>query len=71
MEKISKYEIKNNILKAYISRGFVTKYDWFLEITTICGGNLIGEYQKIHLTKKSAIAEYNNFRAKGYLIKVI
>jgi hypothetical protein len=71
MKTAREYQIKNNILTANISKGLKTNYDWFLEITTNCGGNLIGEFKKIHLTKKSAIAEFNNFRSKGYLIKVI
>ena len=68
--KATQYEIKNNMLTAKISRGIVTKFDWILEITTNCGGQLIGEYQQLHLTRKAAISEFNNFRAKGYLIRV-
>ena len=67
--KPSKYIIETNILKAEISRGIKTKFDWFLEINTQCGGKLIGSYRQIFLTKKNALKEFQDFRKKGFLIK--
>jgi len=68
--KTATYTLESNALKATITKGIRTKFDWFLEIETKCGGQLIcKDYQVIFLTKKSAVAEFNKVKSNPFLIK--
>jgi hypothetical protein len=67
--KASTYTITTNVLKATISHGVKTKYDWLIEIESLSGQKVIGyKYQCLHLTKKHCIREFNIFRSKGFAI---
>ena len=69
--KASIYTIESNELKATISRGVKTKFDWLLEVETKCGGKLISyNYQSIFLTKKSAVEEFNKLKSSPFVIKL-
>jgi len=68
--KASIYTIESNALKATISKGVKTKFDWLLEVETKCGGKLISyNYKKMFLTKKTAVAEFNKLKTSQFLIK--
>lgn len=68
--KPSIYEIKTNALKATISRGVKTNYDWLLEVESISGEKLICKaFRALHLTKRAAIQEFNKVRMAGFLIQ--
>jgi hypothetical protein len=68
--KASIYTIESNALKATISKGLKTKFDWLLEVETKCGGKLISnDYRVVFLTKKSAVAEFNKLKSSPFLIK--
>jgi hypothetical protein len=69
--KNSIYTIESNALIATISRGVKTKFDWLLEVSSKCGGELICQnYRAIHLTKKSSISEFNRLKQTPFLIKL-
>lgn len=67
---MTSYTIESNALKATISKGVRTKFDWLLEVETKCGGELISyNYQVVFLTRKSAIAEFNKLKSSPFVIK--
>jgi hypothetical protein len=68
--KASIYTIESNALKATISKGVKTKFDWLLEVETKCGGKLISyDYRVVFLTKKGAVAEFNKLKSSPFAIK--
>ena len=68
--KTSIYTIESNALKATISKGVKTKFDWLLQVETKCGGKLISyDYRVVFLTKKAAVAEFNKLKSSPFAIK--
>jgi hypothetical protein len=68
--KASIYTIESNALKATISKGVQTKFNWLLEVKTKCGGQLISyKYQVVFLTKQAAVAEFNKLKNSPFAIK--
>jgi hypothetical protein len=67
--KTSIYTIETKALKATISKGIKTKFDWFLEIEPKEGKELISNYRNVWLTKKSCVAEFQRVTKSPYAIK--
>jgi len=70
LEIMKIYTLESNALKATITKGITTKFDWTLKIEAKCGGKLIcEEYQNIFLTKKAAVNMFKIINSKPFLIK--
>jgi len=68
--RTSTYTIESKSLKATISRGIKTKFDWLLEIEPKEGKELISNYRQLWLTKKSCVAEFQRVIKSPYAIKL-
>jgi len=68
--KKSIYTYEKQGLVATISKGLCTKFDWYLDLKTKCGGKLIiKNYQNIFLTKKEAVKHFEYLTTQPYIIK--
>ncbi len=68
--KKSIYTYKSNGLVATISKGLCTKFDWYLELKSKCGGKLIiNNNQNIFLTKREAVNHFEFLKTQPYIIK--